>query len=254
MGTKATTDNLPAIVEHYAVLQFSPDELKEAVEENLQGERLGVSDLDRVKIPAGGGTIWEVPTMDGTDDVKELDGVIIFWKVAAACWKDEYSGGSAPPDCYSDDGKTGHGLFAEACGGECAKCPMHEWGSSPKGGNAKGCKEVRQVFILQQDSLLPILLNLPPSSIKPFRKYLRQLLQRGKSYTSVVSRFTVEKDTNAGCIVYSRVKATALVELPAEAKAKIKAFAESIRPTLEAVRAVNEDFVAAEGDEESEGE
>lgn len=252
MATKqATTDqgdssrNLPAIIPvgEYAMMQFDPAELQQAIEENLGGLRLGVTDLDRVTIPAGGGTAWEIPTMTEPDVSKTLDGVIVYWKSARVFWATSLddNGGGTPPDCASDDGKCGVGNP----GGDCSKCMHNEWDSG-KDGHGKACKELIQVFLLREDSLLPILLALPPTSIKPFRVYMRQLLQRGLSYTGVVTRFTLEKTTQkTGSIVYSVVKATMLGMLDATDKARVRKYATDIRPMLQATPVGVADYQAS---------
>lgn len=228
-----TPPNLPAVVDvtGFALMQFDRNELAEAIQENLGGERLTIGDLDRVKIPAGGGTIWEVPDMDEVEDTKTLEGVIIYWKPGRVFWAESFEegGGGTPPDCASDDGKCGVGNP----GGTCEGCIHNEWESSTKG-RGKACKEVRQVFMLRGNSLLPILVTLPPTSIKPFRVYMRQLLQRGLSYSKVVTRLTLEKtqQKGGGSIVYSVVHASMVGTIPDEQHAAIKAYGESIRPML----------------------
>ena len=102
--------------------------------------------LDRVKLPAGGGTAFEVPADDGegTDMVKELRGVILFNHPAYAMYRDKYAGGNAAPDCSSFDGITGCGNP----GGACADCPYNKFGSGD--GKSKLCKNKRLLYILRE--------------------------------------------------------------------------------------------------------
>ena len=83
--------------------------------------------LDRVKLPAGGGTAFELPSDDGegTDMVKEIRGVIVYSHPAYAYYRDKYAGGNNPPDCGSFDGVIGCGNP----GGECVRCPYNQFGS-----------------------------------------------------------------------------------------------------------------------------
>ena len=59
--------------------------------------------LDRVKIPSGGMTAFEVPTGDGESSElqKEIECVILLSHPANAYYRDVYKGGSNPPDCGS---------------------------------------------------------------------------------------------------------------------------------------------------------
>lgn len=76
--------------------------LNEAMNEDCAGIDL---QLDRIKIPAGGSTAFEIPGADADDTqmAKEITGVILFNHPANAYYK--YTGGSNPPDCSSFDGK-----------------------------------------------------------------------------------------------------------------------------------------------------
>ena len=67
--------------------------------------------FERIKIPSGGATMFEVPTDEGdeTESVKEFSGVILYHHTLNAFYQTKYTGGSNPPDCGSFDGITGIG-------------------------------------------------------------------------------------------------------------------------------------------------
>ena len=67
------------ISEQYALVA-SGAQLPEVLSDNLGGDKLSTNDLDQVRIPAGGGIAWEVPSLEGTELMKELSGVIVYWK------------------------------------------------------------------------------------------------------------------------------------------------------------------------------
>ena len=90
----------------YLVLQKDSN-IVEIVEENLGSEGVSAYDLDRVKIPAGGATAFEVPTLEGEESIKEIEGIIIFWKTARAYWPEKFNGENNPPQCSSADGEVG---------------------------------------------------------------------------------------------------------------------------------------------------
>lgn len=190
-------------------------ELRELMEENLGGGGLGVFDLDRVTVPAGGGTTWELEGVDGPESTRSLEGVVVAWTSPRAYWSrsldDPESEGGSPPDCVSDDSVLGYGAFGVGSvahpSGECATCPMNEWGSDPRGGNAKACKEGRQLFMALPNRILPVSVSLAPTSIQPLRKYFLRLAGGGLPYYSVVTRLELER-VDGGQIKYSVVKPT----------------------------------------------
>src|SRR5687768_9606851 len=50
---------------------------------------------------AGGATFWTVPSLDGEDSVKEIQGVILHHKQSRTYWEKDYDGSNTPPDCSS---------------------------------------------------------------------------------------------------------------------------------------------------------
>src|SRR5262245_44945432 len=85
----------------YAIVQ-SADDIGACLAANLDGERLSGFDLSQVRVPGGGGTTWQVPSLGGEEDCKELVGLIVHISKRRAYW----SGGDPtgdPPDCVSVD-------------------------------------------------------------------------------------------------------------------------------------------------------
>ena len=88
------------------------------LEEALADEYAGLEfSIDRVKLPAGGGTAFEVPAEDGEDTemVKDITGVILYNHLAYAYYASAFAGGHAAPDCSSIDGATGIGTPGGHC-------------------------------------------------------------------------------------------------------------------------------------------
>jgi len=173
--------------------------LTEAMSEELAGMDIT---FDRIKIPSGGGTVFEVPGEEPgeTDAVKEFSGVILFHHPLFTYYKDKFTGGNNMPDCGSYDAINGHG----DPGGLCAHCDLNEFGSGDNGG--KACKNKRRVYVLREGELIPMLLTLPTGSIKDFQNYIKRLLAKGRKSTSVVTRFSLKKATNTGGIAYSQAQ------------------------------------------------
>ncbi len=70
--------------------------LADAMSEEMVG--MDVS-FDRIKIPAAGGTVFEVPGSDPgeTDAVKEFSGVILYHHPLFSYYRERFSGGNAAP-------------------------------------------------------------------------------------------------------------------------------------------------------------
>lgn len=191
----------PADVGEYAIIKRGAKAL-EVLRENIGNKALSPADLARVSIPGSGGTSWSVPTIDGEKNEQFVEGVIVAFFDGRLFWLASYeeTGGSAPPDCYSADTIVGHG----DPGGVCADCPHDEWGSSPKG-KGKACKERRMLYIVRKDSFMPLLISLPPTSLKACRNYFMGLAGAGIKFHQVVSRLTLSKTKNSDGIPYSEV-------------------------------------------------
>ena len=149
-------------------LQTISGDLAQAVEEEMDG--LGSLPFDRVKIPSGGGLAFEVPGEDdeNPESATEIIGVILDHHPVNAYWINKFAGGNEQPDCSSFDGKQG----VERETGEikdCASCPYNQFGSDDKG---KACKNVHRVFILREGNPVPLVLSLPPTSLKYMRDYI----------------------------------------------------------------------------------
>lgn len=214
----------------FAILSQGAEGVREALAENLGAEDVGPNDLDRIRIPAGGGRSWTIPSINGEDEAKEFSGVIVAVKVVRSYWQNEYTGEGNPPDCFSDDGLQGHGNPGVAC----AACPLNQWGSAK--GSGKACKERRLLFVLREGDFLPVVVSLPPASIQPFKKYLMRLSSQGLPYSSVVTTFALEADKNSTGIQFSKAKLSAGAVLSSEEAAGIKDYADQIRPLIARVR------------------
>ena len=171
--------------------------MNETMAEELEGLEGG---FDRVKIPAGGATMFELPgdEADEPETVKEFSAVILYHHPVLQYYKEKYTGGSNPPDCGSFDGVTGEG----EPGGVCANCPLNQFGSGEN--NSKACKTRRRVF--REGELFPLILSLPTGSMKEFSRYIKRLLSKGRKSNSVVTRFSLKKATNNSGIAYSQAQ------------------------------------------------
>ena len=190
--------------------------------EELEGLEGG---FDRVKIPAGGATMFELPgdEADEPEMVKEFSAVILYHHPVLQYYKEKYTGGSNPPDCGSFDGITGEG----EPGGACAKCPLNQFGSGEN--NAKACKSRRRIFLLREGELFPLILSLPTGSMKEFSRYIKRLLSKGKKSNMVVTRFSLRKATNSSGIAYSQAQFAIDRSLTAEEQILLNKLTEQVK-------------------------
>jgi hypothetical protein len=219
----------------FAVLAMDTNQIQEIVATNLGGQGLTAFDLDRIKVPSGGGLYWSVPTLDGEEEAKEIIGVVIHHRPVRGYWKERFAGAKNPPDCHSDDGISGFGQP----GGTCRKCPLAQYGTAvnEKGQPAKGqaCKQMKFLFVIREGDILPILVVLPPTSLKPVEKYLMRLTSQAVPFYGVVTRLTLERTKSSIGIDFSRVVPAMVGKLDQEQLAKMKTLVVSMRSAFDAV-------------------
>lgn len=182
---------------------------------------------DHISIPAGGTTAFEVPDPDGdgesTTMAKEIVGVIVYNHPVNSYYKEKYTGGSNAPDCGSFDGITGIGNP----GGNCSNCPFNRFGSGD--GNSKACKNRRNLYILREGEIFPLLMSLPTGSLKSFTAYAKRLLTKGRKLNGVVTKITLRKATTAAGIAYSQAVFTVVRALNADEKKAVGVVAEHMK-------------------------
>jgi len=112
------------------------------------------------------------------------------------------------PVCYafSPDGGPGmapHPNAPEPRNVDCKTCPNNAWGSDPKGGRGKACKNMRRLSLLPAaaldspaalDSAVSGYLRVPVTSVKPWAQYVNSLSMRGLPPFAVVTRVTLTPD------------------------------------------------------------
>ena len=217
----ATKKNEALAAQNTGFLALANADLGAMMAEELDGLDAG---FERIKIPSGGSTMFEVPGEDGEAEAeKEFSGVILYHHPLNAYYATKYTGGTNPPDCGSYDNVTGSGNP----GGNCKACPYNQFGTGENG--AKACKNKRRVYILREGEMFPILLTLPTGSLKAFAKYVKTLLSKGKKTSAVVTRFALKKVTNASGIAFSQAVFAFDRDLTTEECAVITPISEQIK-------------------------
>jgi hypothetical protein len=265
------------------VLALSSDgaaEFTQIIEENFGGSQLTLADLDKVKIPSGGATSWSVMSAaeEGEVETKELQGIIIAWADKKSWWVKSYaeSGGKEQPDCKSNDMVHGIGnpnkhlnqkeeqLVADGkanayarevlvpdSGGKrgflCATCPHNVFGSAPQGGG-KACQDKRFILFLPVDSVLPVLIRVPATSITPIKDYFKRLASSRLSYLGVITGLSLVKIKAAKD--YSQIVPKMVRKLSAEETKQVRELRVPFQMALDADDAIEQGY--AEKDVTSE--
>jgi hypothetical protein len=196
--------------DRFLIFQTPIEKTLEILSTNHGEAGVDLSELRRIKIPAGGATAWTLQTSTGEKTVKELRCIILSWHDGRAYWGTPMdSQGNMPPDCYSLDARSGVGNP----GGLCSRCPHSHFGPS---GERPACKEIRELVVLQENELLPDIVSLPRTSILSSRQYLARLSSSRLSCRGVITKIGLEKTKNNQGIVYSRATFAAGDVLTAE--------------------------------------
>jgi len=230
-----TNHNLPAITNPTVNLPIltQPDEVREILEENLDGI---VPEFPRIKFPSGGGLAFEIPGEEETAVETTLVGVVVDQHRMNAYWSAKYDGTKNAPDCVSLDGKVGMArpdanvAWKGGCQ-DCASCPLNQFGSA-EDGRGKACKNMRRVAMLREGEILPILITIPPTSIKEWDAYIVGLTSKLKRPYGVVTKIKLKKATNSGGIEYSKGVFTKAGDLTPEETKHMQAYAAGLKPVL----------------------
>ena len=84
-------------------LAFSENTL-DLLQTNLKHQQLTLDLFDVVKSPAGGSTVFSVPTINGEEPAKELAGIILDFTTPRAYWDTTDPVEGIPPTCASQNG------------------------------------------------------------------------------------------------------------------------------------------------------
>ena len=194
-----------AIVEpkNYAIMQGDPQQFIDVLKDNCQGG-LTPLDLDSAPVPSGGGTMWSIPDLKGeAETTSDIVGVCVLFQDVRRMWEEGYGEGDSdgPPDCQSSDLLVGVG----DPGGSCAVCPLARFGSHEKG-RAQKCQHRRMLFVMRPEIRLPLVINLPPTSLKACRDYFMRLaMRKSVPYYGVVSKLSLENEKGPGGL-FSKVQ------------------------------------------------
>lgn len=208
---------LPAAADVQAVM----DELGDILSRRIFGV---------ITIAGGGAGVFKVlepGAEETTNGVQEITGVIVASHLMNVRWGHDYGTRQQGerPICRSMDGVSG---VAQETGEthECASCPFNQFGED---GARKACSNKRQLYIMREGDLLPVLFALPPSALKAFDNYrvLASLTLR-TPMCALVTRITLKNKTSNGGSDYSTPVFAAVGKLPLDEAKRMADFARQI--------------------------
>ncbi len=122
-------------------------------------------------------------------------------QVSKVFYAEGYSEGSdAKPTCYSNDGVAPAPDSDEKQSPKCATCKHNQWGSAVSretgmAGKGKACADSRRLAVMQADLQgEPMLLRVPPASLKAVADYARALDSKSVPYNGVVTKLSFDPD------------------------------------------------------------
>jgi len=215
----------------------------EIMRANLGRELPTPADFTRIRVPAGGGTTWEIPSIDGDpESVKSIEGIIVYIARRRAYWASANLTGD-PPQCASNDCITGIGNP----GGACDRCPFNQFGSASKGdgimGRGKACKESKLIFLLRANQTLPDIVIVPPGSLRAMKSFQ---LKIGVPYWSIVTRLSLEKVQNKDGITYAQIRPSRAGVLDEATARQVLEFARGLQAVFEATQVDHGDIDQSE--------
>jgi len=114
------------------------------------------------------------------------------------------------PDCYSNDGKVPSPQSPEPQAVKCAVCPHNMWGAKVRedgtAGKGKACSDHARIAIADPKHLKkPMLLRVPPASLKPLKDALKMVKTRQLQYNEVVFRVGFDREAPSPKLTFKAV-------------------------------------------------
>lgn len=114
-------------------------------------------------------------------------------------------GVDAKPDCFSNDGIRPDPLAAEPQSKSCANCPFNAFGSA-ENGKGKACRDAKRMAIATIDNLNePMMLRVPPTSLKNLAHYGKLLTEKGMDTRMVATRIGFDPHSTHQVLTFSPI-------------------------------------------------
>lgn len=217
-----------AIIENTAAYLPTAEELQNVMDE--LGDIMSRKIFGVVTIAGGGAGVFKVlepGAEEPTSGVQSIDCVILASHLINVRWGHDYGSreDGERPACRSMDGKTGVELETGETH-DCDACPYNQF---TEDGGRKVCTNKRQLYIMREGDLLPVLFALPPSALKAYDMYrVNATLSLRTPMSALLTRITLKSKKSGNGTEYSTPVFTAIGKLPLEESKRMTAFAKQI--------------------------
>ena len=152
---------------------------------------------------------------DDEDEVAQSIGVVFLRANlhAKTFYSKKYSeadSDGARPDCYSYDGQAPSENAANPQSKKCAVCPHNQWGSrvgdgDREGGKGKACQDNARIAVSAPDSIDPMMLRVPPASLKNLREALKIVAARKVPYNAALFKIGFDREAPSPLLTFKPV-------------------------------------------------
>jgi hypothetical protein len=122
---------------------------------------------------------------------------------------DKDSSEGQKPDCYSNDGIAPAADAQNPQSKKCATCPHNQWGSrvTDKGtSKGKACADTVRLAVAPAGQLNdPMLLRVPPASIRALGEFGQTLAKRGVGYNMVVTKIAFDAEAESPKLTFKPI-------------------------------------------------
>lgn len=161
--------------------------------------------------------------------MRQIRGVILKSQINRGYWKP----GNPKPVCTSSDGI--RGVDVNGTERQCAACPKNRFGTATRlnesgqvvPGRGKACKEMRRLLVLPNGYELPIILTVPPSSLRRFDEYASSLRMRRVPLIAIETTIRLE-EAQADGMSFARLAFEAGDAVPREQVERLVALREEV--------------------------
>lgn len=129
-------------------------------------------------------------------------------KVFYAKGYDPESAEKQKPDCYSNDGVAPAADAKNPQAKKCATCVHNQWGAkvTESGKKGKACSDsVRLAVAAAGDINEPMLLRVPPATIRVLGEYGQMLAKRGVGYNMVVTKVAFDQTAESPKLTFKAI-------------------------------------------------
>ena len=217
-----------AIIENTAAYLPTAEDLQNVMDD--LGDIMSRKIFGVVTIAGGGAGVFKVlepGAEEPTSGVQSIDCVILASHLINVRWGHDYGSreDGERPACRSMDGKTGVELETGETH-DCDACPYNQF---TEDGGRKVCTNKRQLYIMREGDLLPVLFALPPSALKAYDMYrVNATLSLRTPMSALLTRITLKSKKSGNGTEYSTPVFTAVGKLPLEESKRMTAFAKQI--------------------------